>query len=241
MPARTIIVVKKVGEPPCIAQVCSLEDMQSIVEGHLDQITVAADGAFQVTIIRNEDGALAYSTHAKFKRDKPMPVNFVFPNCGPTIYGPFFVTKNDGRGGSVSLSDKEANAWIEFLSEKTSSDQHPPAKPESYFTFTESHQIMLLPHGTTDDETGDVLSPEDLIARMSKQVGIQYNLIPVNNSQVYGVAIACLDAQGVAFSIEDEETMLLDCAGTNENGDPVRYKKFLRVIEILDLDSDRPI
>ena len=235
MNAKTIV-VKKVNEPPYIAQVeDALVSMQSIVEGHLDPLTVAADGAFQVMMMRNEDGALTYNSHPKFDRDEPMSINFVFPN-GPPIYGPCFVTKRDGNGNTVSLSEQEADAWVEFLSKigtrLPTDDVETPSvdKPEPY--LTDSHQVLLLPPGLADEETGNVLSPEDLVGRIAKQVGVEYNLIPVDNDQIYGVAIACLEAQGVDFDIDDEATMLLDISGKDDDDKPGRVKKFLRVIEI---------
>lgn len=229
------IIVKRPGKSPEVCQVENdLRAFQAIVEGHIEMTLVATDGPRRVYLVANEDGALAFNSHSeqRWRRRSPMPENFTIR--GKTFRGPVFVLKTDINGRQVNLSDVEADQWMRFLANNSTEEAPPPVSddhpeeslPQPSPGITDAHQILLLPDDSVD-ESGLPVSPERQISRLAEQVGYRYELVPVSNQDVYGLALTCISTQGYDFVVEDEDAMLLILDGK---------KKFLRVVEICGLD-----
>ena len=243
-------VVKRVGQAPEVVNIgTDLKTWQAIVEGHCESILVGAENGLRVSIVCNEEAAANYNTHPepRWKRNIPLSTNFIFPG-GIVIRGPAFILKSDSDGNPVSLTELETRHWVVFLNTantKLPTDAHSEvADPEieskrepleavrqPYGGMTDMHQVMLLPDDQVDSD-GHPMAPEQQIAGIAEQVGYRYKLVPTDNGDIYGVALTCLESQGLNYELEDESSMLL----TLPADDGGRVRKYLRVIEIVGLD-----
>jgi hypothetical protein len=159
-------------------------------------------------------------------------LNFVIE--GAAFFGPAIFTKLDPSGNRIDLTEQECEEWIGYINKlvQHTTEGQPEsverAKPERI--INDKHSIQIVPADATDTETGNPLTPEQLIERMAEQWGIEFEHVPLTDQNVYGAALVVIESS-IEYTVADEETMLLNIG---EGGAPY----YLRVIEITKIENE---
>lgn len=221
------VVIKRPNAAPFIAQVeNNLKTLRAIVEGHTRQTVIGNDGHCRFVAISRlgDDGEL----------------NMVID--GVAMLGPIVVSKIDPTGQKIGLTEDECAKWIERLDKlcipqqpESSSIAADETSEHATRTINDRHSIQLVPSCLTDEE-GQSLTPEQVIERMAKSVGMEFKHVPLTDQNVYGSALVVLESQGVNYSVIDEASMLLDMPDQGET--KCERERFVRIIEITKIDND---
>ncbi len=215
------VILKRPGEDPVVEQIEN--NPASLREAVIDSVT-------KQTFIANDGrNRFAFVTRKSDEGD----LNFIID--GATFFGPAIFIKIDPTGKRISLTEEECEEWLGYIGKlnmRPAEDRPVFAdRPKPGRIINDSHSIQIVPAGLTDDETGNVLTPEQVIERMAEQWGIEFEHVPVTDQNVYGSALVVIESSGVEYTVTDEATMLL-CIGEK------KIESYLRVIEITKIEGE---
>lgn len=216
------VILKRPGEDPIVEQIEN--NPASLRHAVLEGVTK------QTTIANNGHSRFAFVT----RRDNQGDLNFVIE--GATFFGPAVFVKLDPLGNRVSLTEEECEEWLGYIGKlsfphatKERPESVEKSKPERI--INDSHSIQIVPADITDVETGNRLTPEQVIEGMAEQWGIEFEHVPISEQNVYGAALVVIESSGVEYTVVDEATMLLAI------GD-AEVQSYLRVIEITKIEGE---
>ena len=216
------VIIKKPSEDPSVEQIHNdASTLRALViDSHTKKTVIANDGRNRFVFIT--------------RKDEQGELNLVVKDA--SFFGPAIFTKLDPSGNRIDLTEDECEEWLDYIGklnvqhaaeDRSESIERP--KPERI--INDKHSIQIVPAGMTDTETGNPLTPEQVIEGMAEQWGIEFEHVPLTDQNVYGAALVVIESSGVEYTVIDEATMLLAI------GDK-KTESYLRVIEITKIENE---